>query len=386
MQLHATTESRRSRGGLAPLLAAEHDLVDHPLFGDSAQIAERVLERYRFGVELFAERCPAIVASSEHVAALADADATTLFRDPVLRLALEQAFERLEAGTLSSPDRVEELLPLALGAMARSQEQLCLSRMRPPVPVGSDATMWLWNLPERGGATDSVLDTLWGCFESVSRGDRATLLAADCVTAQQVERACTLLRTTLPEIGPSVLGHITAIAIVDMSAEGGRLLSASGGDLIPSSILLSRTQLDDPWDAAGHLLHEGLHLKLFDIVRSHTLVRAATPMVDIPWRNIQWSIVRVVFAFHVYVHIVLFKKAVERDAPALTSRFGVPSRYAVTGHAMSVASASSASPYASAADRTRFLAEQLQGAWSAHLTEHGRRLVEWLVGAIEAIS
>jgi hypothetical protein len=356
--------------------SADRALSEHPSFGDSPKILARVLARYRFGLELFAERLPSLRAAVATVEKLGDVDARRIFFDPLVRLALEQAFSDLEAGQLASPHPLEEMLPGALQALPLG---LCESRMPTRWRVGASAApKWLWDVAR---PTDAYSRALHAAFDGVFGANpksSGTLLSPDAAAHQQVEDALELLSTLLPHSGASALTHIEAIALLTAKLEGGTVLSAAGGDLTPSTIFLSLKDLGNVWDIAGCLLHEGLHMKLFDATRAVSVASEPNETIQVPWRNVRWSIVRTVFAYHVYVHLSLFKAAALSAERALFDRFGDPAAYVSRPHAMSVVNNGGASRYGRSIDRARYLGEQLLNTWSHLLTPQGRDFVRWL--------
>lgn len=358
--------------------AADRALSEHPSFGDSPRILARVLARYRFGMELFAERLPSLARAAATVETLNDVDARRVFFDPLVRLALEQAFSDLEAGSLASPHPLEELLPGALEQLPLGLG-LCESRMPSRWRVGSSTVpKWLWDVAK---PTDPYSKALHAAFDGVfgaSPKSSGTLLSPDAAAHRQVEDALELLALLLPHSGAAAVTHIEAIALLSAKLEGGTVLSAAGGDLTPSTIFLSLKDLGNPWDIAGCLLHEGLHMKLFDATRAVALASEPNETIQVPWRNIRWSIVRTIFAYHVYAHLSLFKAAALSADRALIERFGDPSAYATRPHAMSVVKNDGTSRYGSSMDRARYLGEQLMTTWSHLLTPHGRDFVRWL--------
>ncbi|MGY0065063.1 aKG-HExxH-type peptide beta-hydroxylase [Streptomyces sp. LZ34] len=58
-------------------------------------------------------------------------------------------------------------------------------------------------------------------------------------------------------------------------------------------MLLAPERCTSPWLAAESLLHEGAHLKLFDALRTGSLVRNTAERVPIPWRIGSWTVIRV---------------------------------------------------------------------------------------------
>lgn len=358
--------------------AAEHAFVEHPDFGDSARIRRRALVRYQFGLELFAERLPglreAAAALSGDGAPLAEA----IFREPVVRMLMEEAFDRLEADTLRSPDELESLLPRLLAdAGARSHD----------VTVGPRSDIWVWSAEP---SPDPLVRRLQERSTELSERGAAGLnrVTPDRKMLDRVDGALDLLSALLPEVGPSAIDHISSVCVVGAQAESGTLLSASGGDELPSTIFIAPEQLGNLWDAAGHVLHEGLHLKLFDVVRTGALVSVGEDVqVEIPWRHIRWTIPRVVFSFHVYVHMVLFKAAADRLGGHLRERFGEPRGDQVRrGHAMSVVKPLEGGPFASGQARAEFLGSQLEGEWSQYLTEDGRQFTRWLLDLMSTLT
>lgn len=362
--------------------AADRALSEHPSFGDSSRILAKVLARYRFGIELFAERLPSVARAAPAVEGLGEDEARRVFFDPLVRLALEQAFSDLEAGRLASPHPLEDLLPGALEALPLG---LCESRMPSRWRVGSDTPKWLWDVARPADPLAKALHSAFdGIFASNERSG-GSLLSPDASSQRKVADAIALLSTLLPCSGAAALRHIEAIALLSARLEGGTVLSAAGGDLTPSTVFLSLEDLGNPWDIAGCLLHEGLHMKLFDAARSVALAAEPDETIQVPWRDVRWSIVRAVFAYHVYVHLSLFKAAALSADRALTDRFGDPSTYVTRPHAMSVVNNDGAARFGRSIDRARYLGEQLQGAWSRLLSPQGREFVRWLSDSLSPV-
>lgn len=362
--------------------SADRALAEHPLFGDSARILDKVLARYRFGLELFAERLPSLRTCTPSFAALDAATARRTCFDPLVRLALEAAFSDLEAGRLAPPHRIEEVLPQALKVLPLG---LCQSHMASRWSIAGDPPKWLWDL--RDGA-DPHQSSLRAAFERIFVSDArnaGVLLTPDASARSRIDEASALLGTLLPRAGASALRHVEAIALLSARLEGGTVLSAAGGDLTPSTIFLSLDELGNSWDIAGCLLHEGLHLKLFDATRAVALASDPGETVQVPWRNVRWSIVRALFAHHVYVHLSLFKAAALGADRSCLERFGDPRTFVTRPHAMSVSQNQSGTGFGRSIDRARYLGEKLEGDWSRLLTDEGRDLVCWLNRALAPV-
>ncbi len=355
--------------------AADRALVTHPLYGDSPRIFARVLTRYRFGLELFAERLPALTKAAARVETLGDAEARKVFFDPLVRVALERAFSDLEAGQLASPHPLEELLPAALEVLPLGLGE---SRMPSRILVGSEAPKWLWDVAR---PSDAYSRALHGAFDEVFRTNGkggGTLLTPDEAARRKLDDAIELLSRLLPHSGASALTHVEAIALLSARLEGGTVLSAAGGDLTPSTIFLALEELGNPWDIAGCLLHEGLHMKLIDAARSSAVVAFPEETIQVPWRDIRWTIFRAVFSYHVYVHLALFKAAALTADRSLFERFGEPAVHAARAHAGSVVNNNTATQFGRAVDRARYLGEHLLTEWAHLLTPQGRGFVRWL--------
>jgi hypothetical protein len=362
----------------AVLRAAERGFVEHPDFGDSARIRRKALARYQFGLELFAAELPALRGAAEALSPEGAPLAEAVFREPVVRMLMEEAFARLQAGTLASPDDLEALLPQLVADPD--------SVVTHPAAVGPRGDIWVWSAEP---SPDPLVRRLQERAAELSeRGDAGlTRVTPDAAMRRRIDDAFELLAALLPRVGASAIEHVSSVCVVGASAESGTMLSASGGDQLPSTIFIAPEQLENLWDAAGHVLHEGLHLKLFDVVRTGALVGVGEEVqVPIPWRPVRWSIPRVVFSFHVYVHMVLFKAAAEQLGAPLHARFGAPRGGVRRGHAMSVVKPLEGGPYASGQARAEFLGAQLDGEWSRYLTDDGRQFTRWLLDSMAGLT
>jgi hypothetical protein len=181
-----------------------------------------------------------------------------------------------------------------------------------------------------------------------------------------------------------VLGNIGVVGLAREDGADGPLHSVSGGDPFPATVFLAPEKLHNVWDAAGALLHEGLHLTLFEIIRCgavvHDHVDTRSDIVPIPWRRERWSLMRVLFALHVYVHLAVFHGLARAADADVRARFGEPpadaafSRPTVGG-----------GRFATPAHRARHLAAEL-GRRLDLCTEYGRDLIAWLVNALDRAS
>jgi hypothetical protein len=352
----------------------EEALVGHADFGRSQWITRRVVARYEFALDILGERLPRV---GELVARLRADRARwerQVLRDPVVKRTIEDAIVRLEHDKLGSPDELEVVVELAATRLDRYPDLLpTQAEEGGGLRAGPAGLIWVPRFDAAAGPLTERMDRAFR-EEFLTYDEKSgNVHAGDAATAAKLGPACDLLAALLPSLGPDVLGHVAAVALVDAAGPRGRLLSASGGDGLPGVVALEPSQLDDPWDAAGRLLHEGLHLKLFDIMRCFSLVADPTASAQMPWRDVPWDLQRVLAAFHVYAHMVLYQAAVRDYRAVLSDRFGAPRDNAAVSH-----STGSSAGYDDAAARARYLGEQLAGPLARHLTPDGRRLVGWL--------
>ena len=240
-----------------------------PEFGDSSAIEARSLARLRVGMKALAAVAPDRAAGSSMVAAVPDADLLTMMRDPVLRNAFEADLQTMaglqstvgsESGMLLLP----QFLPLAQDgsgyAISRSADQ--------SAPFAWPALDRAWMLTEIPATMDEpVADRLRILLRR--QFPDGTAQAPIPPTAKQlrtITEAAELLNAVLPTVGPAVLRHIGMVGLAKEESLDGPLHSISGGDPFPATVFLSPEKLDNVWDAAGALLHEGLHLTLFDVL------------------------------------------------------------------------------------------------------------------------
>jgi len=350
--------------------AAEEELARHPAFGESERIKRRSHARYRFSLEILGARSAAVAGSA---LGLADGDADRLWRDPVIRRAVEDGLRCPERDESRALDDLAIVLDLARDRLTRSRDLL-------PTQVEDDLVLRagpagrIW-LPSMTGQPGPLLRRLHKAMTDkfIGLGELSgQFQAADPAAARSIQQAGELLSAVLPRLGDGVLDHIAAVGLLTGAGPGGRQLSAAGGDDVPGMIVLDPCLLESAWTTAGLLLHEGLHLKAFDITRSFSLVAVPRVMVEIPWRHVRWDVRRVLFAFHVYAHVALFQAAAACRAEELADRFGSPPENVAV-------SRGAAGTYASAVQRASFLGEQLAGPLAENLTSDGRRLAGWLL-------
>jgi hypothetical protein len=223
----------------------------------------------------------------------------------------------------------------------------------------------------RGG--DPVAERLWFLFDQQFPDSSATVpTKASATEFTTIERAADLLTTLMPTAAPGVLGHIGMVGLAQDDGSDDPLHSVSGGDHFPATIFIARESLENVWDAAGLLLHEGLHLVLFEIIRCGAVVfdhvDSQAEIVPIPWRREAWSLMRVLFALHVYVHLAVFHNAARSADAEIRQRFGEPPADAAVSRA-----STDSTRFSTPEHRARYLAAQLT-LRSDLFTVYGRTL------------
>lgn len=144
-------------------------------------------------------------------------------------------------------------------------------------------------------------------------------------------------------------------------------------------------RLSDPWTAAETLLHEGVHLKLFDALRSGALLQDPDLSVPIPWRHTSWRVVRVLVALHFYVHMLVFQEAARHADDTIRAEFGDPPSGEVVDEVSPGTEADRDGTYGTSLERARYLAGYILGLPQDRLTPDGRRFMRWLLDALDLV-
>lgn len=360
-------------------------LHHHEQFGDSARIVGRVVERYRFALEVLAQNDDRLRHLAARVEGLDLASADLVFGDLLVRAELEAAIGRIEASgpAGASSESLPSLLGEALASITRSGGRgVARQAMERDFVVGPAGRTWVWDLPD--GPTrvgDSLRERIRAGFMPGAES-HVEIIRPTPRMVEGLERACALLYRLVPEMAGSVFQHLHTIAVANIRGPRGRMLTGSGGDGTPCMIFIDPDELENPWDTAGHILHEGVHLKLSDLIRTGAIV-TDDERVELPWGR-KTALSNCIFAFHAYAHMQVFRAAVQHLGPACHADFGAPHRYRAPAHAMSVVN-NAASPFARAEERLEHLYEQLSGPLSPRVTPYGRELIAWLWDAIRPL-
>ncbi|MFJ8623999.1 aKG-HExxH-type peptide beta-hydroxylase [Kitasatospora sp. NPDC093550] len=362
--------------------AAEDVLTRDGLFGDSTAIEARNIARYRLGLVLLGARDARHVGVLDELARQPDDRLLPALADPVLRNAFEDDVACLESGVFATSalgfHLAQGAWPLPDGTGP------CESLMSPWARPWPGAGMgWVWTRLREPAPLPALADRLRElCHNSFEPDTGSDVLDATTEMVEALRQGGALLTALLPRIGTSVLRHVSLVGFSEGESADGPLQSLSGGDPLPSAILMSPGRLRDPWTTAETLLHEGAHLKLFDVLRSCSLVEDGTAKVPIPWRQSSWTFIRVLVALHFYAHMAVFQAAARTVAPDLVARYGPPPAGEVVDEVTPGSPAAAAGTHRTVLERLAYLAEQALGAAHGQVTPEGRRFVHWLLEAV----
>ncbi|UNO41251.1 HEXXH motif-containing putative peptide modification protein [Streptomyces sp. MST-110588] len=370
------------------LIAVEHSLASHPEFSDAATITLKANEFYRFALDLLRERSAEV---DKLAAGIRDQDGeipTAVTEDPLVRVTLDEAVSRLERGDIDDGAWSEVVTMLQLVTRALDAH----GATAPPtgaeisggraVTVAPDRRAWLCGSGQ--GTTAPLARTFLNAFDrDFLRGVPGDLLEPTPQDVRQLDEGFAALDALLPEMSASVGAHYVGVGVVDVRTEGETYLAGNVGR-IPAVVFFSRNRMEKPWRFAETALHEGLHLKLFDIQRSASIFTAPEllaegPKVKVPWLKWasmvapnEWPLDRALGAFHVYAHMALFERALRtRLTPEIVERFGEPEAL------------DKPSLYRFGPERAQYLGEEILARGEGALTDHGRAFVAWLLDTVK---
>ncbi|MFI1104567.1 aKG-HExxH-type peptide beta-hydroxylase [Streptomyces melanogenes] len=363
---------------------AEDILTRDGLFGDSTAIEARNLARYRLGLSLLAARDAQHADVLNGLALEPDERLLPAMADPVLRNAFEDDTACMENGVFAASALGSHLAhgawPLPADGLGLC-ESLMATRARPWPETGPS---WVWTGLRPPASRQAIADRLLElCRNSFEPDEHNEPFDATPEMVEALRKGAALLTALLPRIGTSVLRHVSLVGFSDGESPDGPLQSLSGGDPLPSAMLMSPGRLRDPWTTAETLLHEAAHLKLFDVLRSCSLVEDGEAKVPIPWRQTSWTFIRVLVALHFYAHMMVFQSAARDAAPELVAQYGPPTADEVIDQPTPGSPAAAAGTHGTVRERMTYLAEQALNAERGQVTPEGRRFVHWLLEAVE---
>jgi predicted O-methyltransferase YrrM len=296
-------------------------------FGDDRFILDQMRDRVIERLEQLTPDLPAAGELLDAVTRSPTGDHRRLLCETTLRSAIWHAHKHLALGAPRGP-RLLRLTDCAaiLRTAARYVEQGGTDTPLQDgslVPLGHKAHHgWIWR--------DEHPDDIYGraLRELVIERYRVAPSTPDANTIETIQAGARLLEDLLPSLAPSALHHAHIVACVPTS----KLFIGSGSRSDLAGMFFLRERLGSPWWVAEHLLHESIHLKLYDLVAGQTLGPAdggtSSGPVVIPWRPSRLSggnrfdARRVLAAFHVYVHLALLATVAESRAPQLEATYG----------------------------------------------------------------
>ncbi|WP_066944079.1 aKG-HExxH-type peptide beta-hydroxylase [Microtetraspora fusca] len=367
---------------------ADLALASDPQFGASTVIEAKNIARYRLGLAVLAgRRVPDAAPLFKQLAEMDDAGLRPMMYDPVLRNAFEDDVAALENG-VAEPGALAHYLALGLDVSADGQGP-CERLTTPAVRLSpGQGIAWVWTeLRPSSPAEQAVADRLEELFAgSFADARDAGRVVPDEGMLAALHRGRALLADLLPNAAAGIFPHISLVGFARGEMADGPFNSLAGGDPLPSAVLMTPERLGDPWMTAEILLHEGLHLKLFDVLRTCSLVRDPDQLVPIPWRITSWTLTRVLFALHVYVHMVLFRAAATDASAELRGRYGEPPATEVVDAPTEGSEAAETGDFLTSLQRARYLGQQAAETHRERLTAEGRRFVDWLLAALDTLT
>jgi hypothetical protein len=343
-----------------------------------------------------ADRVPSIRDAASSLAAQPPDRRATIVDDPVVRFALHEAFNQLKQDNLPAEPELLCAVFRALHerSLALTPKSPLEKEMPQSITMGRPGT-WVWcedssTMPFVTLFKRQFVDH---CLTNTLTGQRreGELISPDTKLLKLLHDGCDLLLTLLPQLTMSALAHVRMIAWVRAHTADAAMQSGSART-IPGAVFLSIDHLHTPWSVAEALLHEAVHNKLFDLYSTRLILdssyrAAGAANVLSPWnehttfQSNRWPLDQALAAFHVYVHLALFRAALEEREEELSDRFGVLDR---TDKALTCWVA---------AQRARYLGEQL-GALAQVGVSNGRHvgfgldgygLIEWLLGELAVL-
>lgn len=365
---------------------ADTMLVTDHQFGDSRTIESRNVQRFAVGLCLIAEADPQHAHTLRRLSELTPDRLLPLMLDPVVRNVFEDDLAKLENGVRDSCG-----LGRLMAAPAGKPDDLgpCERMAAPhvrPWPAYGDAWLWTELHPTDEASADLAAHLRRLYDGSIEGGPATEPVIPTPDMSRRLTQGAELLTRLLPQVGTSVLRHVSVLGFTRAETSDGPLQSLSGGDPLPSAILMAPERLADPWTVAETLLHESAHLKLFDALRACSLLTDADQLVPIPWRKTPWRLVRVLVALHFYAHLLVFEQAVQQAGPELRATFGEPPAHQVVDEVSPGTEAARNGTYGSSAERARYLAEHVRTLPAGTLTPDGTRFMAWISEALTLVT
>jgi hypothetical protein len=368
------------------LRSVETELALCTPFGESGYINSCTMQRYEHRLRMITQVFPSGAALLTALEKANEAGRWRILSDPTVRIAINGGVAHCKIGTtpIALAD-AEQILALAVECLDVDSSIPPLQMgLRTPLRIGKYATLWAWS--DERLEENTPASVFRSAYNAQEKG-RTTLRMPDEECLKVLEQGASLLHELLPKLSRSALDHALLLGIVDEPdpktwANEKRVLPFNSFTVlsIPGSIFIARPLLKTPWLCAEYLLHEALHLKWYDLEHGHSMLRrgynpGTSPRITSVWnrsdsdKSNEWPVCRSTAAFHVYVHLALFFRQVERRLPELEEVFGP-----FTGDPVTVW-------VRRCCDRAQYLGSEIQRN-SAQLGPAGELFVAWLLGAL----
>ena len=349
-------------------------------FGNGRYILDHIQDTLVRQLEQLAPDLPAAGELLDAVTNSPTTDHRRLFAETTMRSAIGHAHTQLTSGSPRGPRllRLTECAAILRTAAAYLEDGGTDSPLQDGslVPLGPKPhDGWIWR--------DEHPDDTYGraLRELVMERYRILPTTPDAGGIETLQTGARLLEELLPSLASSALHHAHVVACVPTAGVFTSSDSSSRPDL-GGMFFLRQGLLRNPWRVAEHLLHESIHLKLYDFIVGDILTPSEGRYVErpvvVPWRpsrlsgDNRWHAGRVLAAFHVYVHLALLSTVAERRAPELEATYGRLSGMVESHRARA---------------RARYLGYQLRAQASCweRLGPVGQELVNWLQSLLDIL-
>lgn len=323
--------------GNLPRDAASFDnvLASTRPFSDPTYIFECTMRKYVDRLKMLE---PHLFAAREAREALIQATPLCQHRilgDAITRAAINQALSIVTFGQDATLLYEMNQIIALTASLLRSNGKIPVSQVGAKLPNSISVfgqPIWFWSNDRADDPASRLFSRL---YEKQEIG-RSVLITPTPGERNSVARGIQLLTEVLPELTKSVLHHVSLICLCDPPGNigVGKLHFTSFTTILaPGTVFISRSLQSSVWHLAEAILHEALHAKLYDFQHTHSLFLTDDPELTKPvicalWnRPIEegdncWPLNRSLFAFHVYVHLGVYFRALQSRLRALEASFG----------------------------------------------------------------
>ncbi|MFF1447118.1 HEXXH motif-containing putative peptide modification protein [Streptomyces sp. NPDC058274] len=272
-------------------------LAEHPVFAQSTAILDRLYETYDFLLECVAPDILPVDSAGRRISR-----DTAL--EPTVRHELDGALRRIRDPRACTAE-IASLAdgPLLGGTLAAEEES---AGVRQTVELPGHRVHLL---------TDPALPAeVHRAFEALFRRHLSAGPGADTLTGLTAERTATLraavelMLATAPDLCTGLLRHARYVIAVD----GPDAFDSASTREIPGAAFVAVRCMRTPERLAEALVHEFVHLRLYDLQATRSIFApaydtATAPTVAPEWHRTsqvsRWPVDRALAAAHVYVHL-----------------------------------------------------------------------------------